>query len=227
MGVDFLLNILSLMVRSNGKVCCNQFTGKCPEILRRNSQSKSNNPYIITPLDSDINKICEYGCNEIAAFQFSNDKVCCSIDPNKCYGKKESAIKTNQIRYGTDNPSQNSEIQERIYIARVKAGSWRSREERRIQSPKIKAYNKIVQMITEKSWKNNQNILNPNNLIRGPDLHLDHIFSLQAGYRKNVPPKVMGHWTNLQLMPGRENESKAQRCNKTLNKLYIDYNRNN
>lgn len=213
----------ALYIFNNGKVCCNRYTGKCPDILRRNSESKLSQPYKITQIEDNSMQICDYGCSLLAKFQFANGKSCCSSDPNQCGGKKETTIKSNQEKFDADNPFQNLAIKEKIYNTRVKSGNWRSREERRLQSPKIRAYNQKVQVITEQHWRNHQNRLNPNNIKRSSDWHLDHIFSLQEGYRNNVPPEILGHWTNLQLLPGRVNEAKAQRSDKTLNELYSDF----
>lgn len=56
--------------------------------------------------------------------------------------------------------------------------------------------------------------------------HIDHIFSIDAGYRQGVDPKVIGSIVNLQWMLSEENSSKRQRCDITHEELlrkYKDY----
>jgi hypothetical protein len=56
--------------------------------------------------------------------------------------------------------------------------------------------------------------------------HIDHIFSIDAGYRLGVDPKVIGSIVNLQWMLCEENSSKRQRCDITQEELlrkYKDY----
>jgi hemerythrin superfamily protein len=56
--------------------------------------------------------------------------------------------------------------------------------------------------------------------------HIDHIFSIDAGYRQGVDPKVIGSIVNLQWMLSEKNSSKRQRCDMTHEELlrkYKDY----
>jgi len=53
--------------------------------------------------------------------------------------------------------------------------------------------------------------------------HLDHIYSRKEGFDNDVPPEIIGHWTNLRLLPARINNGKSAGCDKTIEKLYEDY----
>lgn len=56
--------------------------------------------------------------------------------------------------------------------------------------------------------------------------HIDHIFSIDAGYRHDVDPKIIGSVVNLRWMLSEENTSKQQRCDIKLDELlrkYKDY----
>ena len=38
-----------------------------------------------------------------------------------------------------------------------------------------------------------------------------------------IPPEIIGHWTNLRLLPKLDNTSKGADCHKTKEQLYEDY----
>lgn len=50
--------------------------------------------------------------------------------------------------------------------------------------------------------------------------HIDHIFSVLKGYQNNISPFVIGHITNLQMLPWEDNLSKHSSCNITIDKLF-------
>ena len=81
-------------------------------------------------------------------------------------------------------------------------------------------YEEKVDNITYTSWRWHQSKINPNNLLRGIDYELDHKFSKTAGFINNVPPEIIGHYANLELISKNENRSKRTKCSITLNELY-------
>ena len=52
---------------------------------------------------------------------------------------------------------------------------------------------------------------------------LDHRFSIAHGFLNNVDPKIVGHISNLLMMPARANNSKGSRCDITLEELFRRY----
>lgn len=53
---------------------------------------------------------------------------------------------------------------------------------------------------------------------------LDHIYSIKMGFLSNIDPEIIGHITNLRCIPSFDNESKGQRCDKSIDELFEDYN---
>lgn len=49
--------------------------------------------------------------------------------------------------------------------------------------------------------------------------HLDHIVSMFAGFKHNVPAHIIGSSCNLQMIPARQNCSKGARCDMDVKKL--------
>lgn len=59
--------------------------------------------------------------------------------------------------------------------------------------------------------------------LRGNDYHLDHIYSVAEGFRKNIPVEVIANYTNLRVISATLNCSKQDECHKTLTQLYEDF----
>lgn len=126
-------------------------------------------------------------------------------------------------RYGVDNyrktPEMRKFISELIYQRNIANGATprELRDERRL-------YYEEVAFYTEKSWCEHFYKINPDRKHeRGPEFHLDHIFSRQQGFIQGIPPEIIGHWTNLRLLPRVENSSKRDRCDKTKEQLFEDF----
>ena len=50
--------------------------------------------------------------------------------------------------------------------------------------------------------------------------HLDHMYSVTAGFKNKVPPKIIGSIYNLKFIHYKENTSKNIKCSITLEELY-------
>lgn len=124
--------------------------------------------------------------------------------------------KTCLEKYGVENGSQTKEARDKIYKARLKQGCT-PREERSLR----RLYYDAVWKVTEDSWKNHFDSINPARLNRTYNA-LDHIYSIQQGFRDSIPPYIIGHWTNLRVISLSENGIKGMRCDKTKQELFED-----
>lgn len=90
--------------------------------------------------------------------------------------------------------------------------------------PEWKRYHYHVWSITEKSWKSKRGFIDHYGHTRGRfDYHLDHQYSVKQGFEDNIPPEIIGHWTNLWLLPYKENLSKHANCSITKELLFRNY----
>ena len=121
-------------------------------------------------------------------------------------------------KYGVDNPFKVPEIKQRLNeIAKAK------QKETRKTYPLSQLYYIAVREHTNKSWYEKFYEINGlGESRRNNDMHLDHIFSISEGFKQNIPPYIIGHWTNLRLIPKIENSSKGFRCHKTKDELLTD-----
>jgi hypothetical protein len=132
----------------------------------------------------------------------------------------EAARKTWMEKYGVDNPSKCPVIRQKLSKSAISRYSGIDR------TLEVEYYN-AVKLATNKNWYYHFYDINPNRLSRSRDLHLDHIYSISEGFKNNIPAEVIGHWTNLRLIPKIENSSKGAKCHKTIEELFEDYNRAN
>lgn len=129
----------------------------------------------------------------------------------------EKAKQTCLERYGTTNGSKTLQARKKISKKRVENGATpkHQRTDRR-------KYYDSVWYFTEQSWKDHFDNINPDRINRSENA-LDHIYSIQQGFRDSIPPYVIGHWTNLRVIPLSENSKKGMRCDKTKDQLFSDF----
>jgi len=71
---------------SNGKLCCNKNWQSCPESRKKRGESgKGKHIGILI----ETNKLCSYGCGQIAKFKLKNGKLCCSEKWTDCLENKK------------------------------------------------------------------------------------------------------------------------------------------
>lgn len=126
-----------------------------------------------------------------------------------------AARKTWMEKYGVDNPSKCPAIKQKLSI---KSKEWQAKDRTGMEE-----YYNAVRLVTNRNWYEHFHTINPNSLQRSKDLHLDHIYSIAEGFNNNIPPEIIGHWTNLRLLPKLDNTSKGADCHKTKEQLYEDY----
>lgn len=79
-------------------------------------------------------------------------------------------------------------------------------------------YYQAVTYITEMNYQRYKHQIDPDSK-RGKGYHLDHKFSIKAGYINNVSPNIIGHYQNLELLPANQNLKKNAKCSITLTQL--------
>jgi len=131
--------------------------------------------------------------------------------------QKRKNIQTCLERYGVSNGGQSRGARKKVSEARIKNGAtpMHLRSLRRL-------YYDAVWMFTEQNWREHFDKINPDRLDRSKNA-LDHIYSIQQGFRDNIPPYIIGHWTNLRVIPLVENSLKGMRCDKNQDDLFGDF----
>ena len=82
------------------------------------------------------------------------------------------------------------------------------------QLPNLKKYRRIVRMMTSKTDTSSLKHYGD----RGYEL--DHKFSIQEGFNRNIAPCVIAHISNLEYVPRGINRSKGAKCSITQEKLF-------
>jgi len=73
-----------------------------------------------------------------------------------------------------------------------------------------KDYKNKVIYHTEHTFKNNKNIIDPQNL-RGWEYHLDHYIPISYGFKNKVPPILLGNINNLSILDKISNIKKSDK----------------
>jgi hypothetical protein len=129
---------------------------------------------------------------------------------------KETCIE----KYGVDNPSKSKDVTAKIRKSRISTGDWVSDEHR----SELELYRFAVKKITAKSYHTHYYKINPSNLPRARyKYHLDHIFSVEEGFKQGISPEIIGHWTNLRMLWHLDNSIKNTKCHITLSQLMEQY----
>jgi len=136
--------------------------------------------------------------------------------------QKEKTKQTYLKNFGVDHPSKNKDFRKRLYDIKVEKGTITPKH---LRSSK-RLYYEAVGKFTGESWQNNFDQINPTRLNRS-QYDLDHIYSKHQGFKDNIPPYIIGHWTNLRMLSKSENSSKGSRCDKTSEQLFEDFFKNN
>jgi len=85
------------------------------------------------------------------------------------------------------------------------------------------AYTCEVWKYTRKSYRKDLIRIKNYHIARSYYWHLDHIFSIYDGYVNNINPKIIGHYSNLQIISRERNIRKNTTSWKTKEKLLEDY----
>jgi hypothetical protein len=130
--------------------------------------------------------------------------------------------KTIQDKYGVSNISKSTVILGKIRESHIRSGKWIADEQR----SDIELYRLEVARITARSYHDYFYKINPTNVKRSRyQYHLDHIFSVEEGFKQGIPAEIIGHHSNLRMMWHSDNCVKNTKCHKTKEQLLEDYQR--
>ncbi len=168
-------------------------------------------------------KCAECGINYTRFLSYNvGYRECCSVKCSRTEEVKTKFKATMKKKYGVEHNSY-------LDITINKRRKTRMKNGYAIKPADMDAmtrYKKQVDYYTGRQWCIHQDKINPNNLQRGRykgDYQLDHIYSKHQGFLDRIDPKVVGHWTNLQMITKTENILKGPRCDKTKEQLFEEY----
>jgi hypothetical protein len=93
----------------------------------------------------------------------------------------------------------------------------------KLDSKNYKKYREAVDFITARTYAIHKDLIDPTDL-RSNHWHLDHKFSVRAGFLHNVDPKIIGGLQNLEIISGKQNVTKNAKCSITLEQLLENIN---
>lgn len=138
-------------------------------------------------------------------------------DKNPMYGKKQS----DDTRMKQSSKAKNRDP--RCYVEGIKTKILRGIVLPREQKNAWQLYKDEVYRVTYYSWKSHHQIINPCGLERGVYYELDHKFSILEGYKEKVPPEIIGHYINLEVITKTANRKKSSKCSISIEDLFLLY----
>ena len=121
----------------------------------------------------------------------------------------EKMLATNLERYGVEYPLQNEEVKTKKRLNMEYQGNWIPRE----LLADCQLYYRHVARITNRQPLDTLNNFN-NRGMAGVDgaYHVDHKVSIKYGFENSIPPYIIGHICNLEMLPWRDNIYKSASC---------------
>lgn len=142
-------------------------------------------------------------------------------NPYKSHNIKEKIKEVLKDRYGVDNGSKINPIERINAIMKTKIERGWVIPDELLSDYQI--YRKKVKRLTEITYKEYKNIINPNNLERVTNgkngFQLDHKYSIVEGFLNKVEPEIISHQCNLQMLEWYDNRTKSKRCDIELQEL--------
>jgi len=192
-------------------------------------------PKLFNPTTNDT---CFF-CGAQALFvSFNSKQLRCVEKITRCPGFVKKAEESRQKNITPEQRKKHmkkmSQIAQEKLLKLHQDPEWRKRKGKNITLAKVqngsamdpalkdswKLYEDAVDRVTRESWIYHHDLINPENLPRGSLYELDHKFSKSEGFKNNVPPEIIGHPSNLEMIDRSENRKKYNKSSITLNDLY-------
>lgn len=163
---------------------------------------------------------------------------CFPLEKEEIRNKGKDVLKTNTgYEYNFQNPNWHKQVAEELFEEHgVRNNAQLPTSRKKISDKKIeqgatpidkrddkKLYYDAVWTITRRNWSQHKNVIDPDNWGRTIDRVLDHNYSIHQGFINNIPPYIIGHWSNLRIITKSENSKKSYRCDKTQEQLFEDF----
>ena len=69
-------------------------------------------------------------------------------------------------------------------------------------------YNRLCTQLSNRTYRQHKQLINPQGLPRGKQYHLDHKVPMIVCFKHGIPPTVASTYENLHVIPARSNLSK-------------------
>lgn len=184
----------------------------------------------------------KYGCDNISTvtrekyLETMNEKYGCHFSETEIF--KEKFKKSMKRIWGVDSPFHSKEIRNKIKttmksrygvensmssIDIIKKGLQTKKNKGMIykwsqkEILEYRTYRQKVNYLTEKTYLQNKEIINPEGHERGHiTYHLDHIYPVFMGFLNGVPAEEISHPKNLRILEHAENRRKSSKTQMTL-----------
>lgn len=192
-------------------------------------------PKLFNPTHNDTCFFC--GC-QAHYISFNSKQMRCVEKITQCPGFVKKAEASRQKNISPEQRQAHMKLMSQRGNAKLtelhKDKNWRKKKSSNIIKSKVKngsaidpaykdawkLYEDAVDRITRESWIYHRQIINPAGLPRGTMFELDHKFSKSEGFKNNIPPEIIGHPANLEMIDRSKNRKKYSMSSITIKELY-------
>ncbi|KKL70674.1 hypothetical protein LCGC14_2102570, partial [marine sediment metagenome] len=165
-------------------------------------------------------QLCDHGCGQQSKYKNTNNKYTCEEKYASCpaYLERHSKKVTKQWKEASDERREqtlktfveNTQTPESIEKAKA---TKRNKLLAFALTRKFRQYKWAVHSVSQRTYKEYKNLINPNNYPRGiTKYHLDHKVSKHVGWLLKIPPEYLAAQHNLQILYYTENIQKDVKC---------------
>lgn len=174
------------------------------------------------------NKLCDGGCGQKAKHRNTNGRYMCNKNSFQCpqyikehstrikkqWDENEWLERREQVGSIMKNMSEEEKIEYRKNLSKSVNEKYKKIYGKDLSwTVDRKRYNRIVHQLSQKNYKKFRHIINPNKYPIGKfDYHLDHKVSKFVGWSLNIPPEIIAHQDNLEVIHYTDNIKKHINC---------------
>jgi hypothetical protein len=164
---------------------------------------------------------CEFGCGQQAQFVKTSGKYSCSEVTQHCPGYTKSHSKRIKSQWDENDWDDrkafvSSLMKNPEFAAKQVEAAKKTKLEKILSlewSDDRRSYYTAVTQLTYRTYQEHAAIINPDNLELGrTSYHLDHRVSKFIGWLLGIPPEILAHPDNLEVISYSENTSKGKKC---------------
>lgn len=128
-------------------------------------------------------------------------------------------------KYGVDNIMKVKEIASKNHIkmrqTNINSGRWLNYDN--VKNDFSMYYKKVWYITNAQNISTLENIEKRAHISKSDSYHLDHMFSIKQAFLENIPVWIIGNISNLEMICGRQNLSKQDKCSISKEELFREF----
>ena len=197
-----------------------QYPRKCEHCgyLANNPASFSIHKFVHSTIPE--NQLCSLGCGNLATTVTTGKTYLCMKTYTECPQYLKDLAERTAKSWENDNERKDATRQ--LFITQCVESSEAKKKASLTKYKKLLAqenssdrrrYTRQVHCLSQRTFKSNEQVLNPNKLLLGrTEHHIDHKVSKHVGFLLGIPAVYLASTHNLCVLPALDNTGKSSKC---------------